>query len=48
MGIKLVTVDARGHFLTALAGVEEPEKKRTTIGHTFIDVFEEAAADAGS
>jgi GMP synthase (glutamine-hydrolysing) len=37
-----VTIDASRRFLDALAGVEEPEKKRTIIGHTFIDVFEEA------
>jgi GMP synthase (glutamine-hydrolysing) len=27
--------------------VEDPEKKRTIIGHTFIDVFEEAARGVG-
>ncbi len=48
MGIRLVTVDASQLFLDALAGVEEPEKKRTAIGHTFIDVFEEATATAGT
>jgi GMP synthase (glutamine-hydrolysing) len=48
MGIKLVTVDASAKFLDALAGVEDPEKKRTVIGHTFIDVFEEATAAAGT
>src|SRR4029079_2537288 len=47
MGIKLVTVDASDQFLSALEGVEDPEKKRTAIGHTFIDVFEKAAANAG-
>ena len=47
MGIDLVTVDASERFLAALAGVEEPERKRTIIGHTFIDVFEEAAAKVG-
>src|SRR5258705_1297687 len=46
-GIKLVTIDAEERFLTALAGVEEPEKKRTIIGHTSIDVFEDAAAQVG-
>ena len=46
-GIKLVTIDAEERFLTALAGVEDPEKKRTVIGHTFIDVFEDAAAEVG-
>ena len=48
MGIKLVTVDASQRFLDALAGVEEPEAKRRAIGHTFIDVFEEATASAGT
>ena len=47
LGIDLVTVDAGDHFLSALAGVEDPERKRTIIGHTFIDVFEDAAAGAG-
>jgi GMP synthase (glutamine-hydrolysing) len=47
-GIKLVTVDASDRFLEALAGVEEPEEKRRRIGHTFIDVFEEAAAEVGA
>ena len=47
LGIKLVTVDAEKRFLEKLAGVEDPEKKRKIIGHTFIDVFEEAAADVG-
>ena len=47
IGIKLVTIDASERFLSALAGVTDPEKKRTIIGHTFIDVFEEAADDAG-
>ena len=46
-GIKLITIDAEQRFLDALAGVEEPEKKRTAIGHTFIDVFEDAAANVG-
>jgi GMP synthase (glutamine-hydrolysing) len=47
LGIKLITIDAEERFLTALAGVEEPERKRKIIGHTFIDVFEDAAADVG-
>jgi len=47
LGIKLITVDASERFLSALSGVEEPEKKRHAIGHTFIDVFEAAAADVG-
>jgi len=48
MGMKLVTVDASARFLDALKGVDDPEKKRTIIGHTFIDVFEEATAREGS
>ena len=41
LGIELVTVDASERFLDALAGVDDPEEKRTIIGHTFIDVFED-------
>src|SRR2546423_12806707 len=47
LGLKLVTVGADTRFLGALAGVEDPEQKRKIIGHTFIDVFEEAAVDVG-
>jgi GMP synthase (glutamine-hydrolysing) len=47
LGVKLVTVDASKRFLDALAGVDEPEAKRRAIGHTFIDVFEEATSGAG-
>ncbi len=47
MGIRLITVRAEKLFLDALAGQSEPEIKRTRIGHTFIDVFEQASADAG-
>ena len=48
MGIDLITVDASEQFLQALAGVADPERKRTVIGHTFIDVFEATARDVGS
>ncbi|HLW92646.1 MAG TPA: glutamine-hydrolyzing GMP synthase [Roseiarcus sp.] len=41
--IPLIHVDAGRRFLGALAGVEEPEQKRKTIGKLFIDVFEEEA-----
>ena len=47
LGIRLVTVDASERFLAALSGVEDPEAKRKIIGHTFIDVFEEATSGAG-
>ena len=42
-GIRLVVVDARERFLTALAGVSDPETKRKIIGREFIRVFEDAA-----
>ena len=45
--IPLVHVDARERFLTALDGVEDPEKKRKTIGGLFIEVFEEEAGKLG-
>jgi GMP synthase (glutamine-hydrolysing) len=48
LGIKLVTIDASERFLKALEGIDEPEAKRRAIGHTFIDVFEEATASAGT
>jgi GMP synthase (glutamine-hydrolysing) len=48
LGIDLVTVDASDRFLDALAGVSDPEEKRRRIGHTFIDVFEDAAEQARS
>lgn len=41
--IKLVTVDAQERFYTALAGVDDPEKKRKIIGKQFIAAFEEEA-----
>ena len=47
LGIDLRTVDAADRFLGQLAGVADPERKRTIIGHTFIDVFEDAAAEVG-
>ncbi|WP_457917182.1 glutamine-hydrolyzing GMP synthase [Candidatus Lokiarchaeum ossiferum] len=37
--------DAEEEFLTNLKGVEDPEKKRKIIGHTFIDVFERKAIE---
>lgn len=38
-------VDAEAIFLERLKGVTEPEEKRKIIGHTFIEVFEQAAKD---
>ena len=39
--LNLTVVQARDRFLNLLKGVEDPEKKRKIIGHTFIDIFEE-------
>jgi GMP synthase (glutamine-hydrolysing) len=50
-GVQLITIDARERFLSALAGVVDPERKRKIIGREFIRVFEAAArnlqAEAG-
>ena len=43
MGIDLRVVDASARFLGELSGIDDPEEKRRRIGHTFIDVFEDAA-----
>jgi GMP synthase (glutamine-hydrolysing) len=45
--VNLVYVDASRRFLSKLAGVEDPEKKRKIIGHEFIRVFEEEARKLG-
>ncbi len=41
--VDLRVIDAKNRFLSALRGVEDPEKKRKIIGNVFIDVFEEEA-----
>jgi GMP synthase (glutamine-hydrolysing) len=41
LGRNLQFVDASDRFLSALAGVIEPERKRRIIGDTFIRVFED-------
>ncbi|MBR6259057.1 MAG: glutamine-hydrolyzing GMP synthase, partial [Oscillospiraceae bacterium] len=46
-GIDLIRVNAEERFLTKLAGVTEPEKKRKIIGEEFIRVFEEEAKKLG-
>jgi len=45
--IPLVHVQAEDVFLKALAGVDDPEQKRKTIGKLFIDVFEAEAKKIG-
>src|SRR5439155_8912143 len=37
----LHVINARDRFLTALAGVSDPQQKRTIIGHVFVDVFKQ-------
>ena len=43
LGLNIDAVDASERFLSKLAGVTEPEKKRKIIGNEFIAVFEEEA-----
>jgi GMP synthase (glutamine-hydrolysing) len=43
LGVNVVRADAEERFLSALAGVEDPEAKRKIIGAKFIEVFEEHA-----
>ena len=44
---ELITVDASDEFLSALAGVTEPEQKRRIVGEKFIRVFESQAKQVG-
>ncbi len=44
-GVDLKVVDAAASFLTALAGVTDPEQKRKIIGREFIRAFELAARE---
>ncbi|HEY5522025.1 MAG TPA: glutamine-hydrolyzing GMP synthase [Desulfuromonadaceae bacterium] len=41
LGVKVIRVDAEERFLTAMAGVSDPEQKRKIIGGLFVDIFEE-------
>jgi GMP synthase (glutamine-hydrolysing) len=43
LGLNLVAVDARERFLSRLAGVTDPERKRKIIGREFIAVFDDEA-----
>jgi GMP synthase (glutamine-hydrolysing) len=46
--LRLIHVDAAERFLTKLAGVEDPERKRAIIGEEFVRCFEEQAARVGN
>jgi len=41
MGLNVKGVDASARFLDALAGIDDPEKKRKAIGRAFIEVFDD-------
>jgi GMP synthase (glutamine-hydrolysing) len=43
LGVRVIRVDAAERFLSALAGVADPEQKRKIIGRTFVEVFDEEA-----
>ncbi len=47
MGMNLIKIDASKRFLSKLAGVKEPEKKRKIIGKEFIEVFSEFSKEIG-
>jgi GMP synthase (glutamine-hydrolysing) len=44
LGLTVIGVQAADRFLERLRGVVDPEEKRRRIGETFIEVFEEQAA----
>ena len=43
MGLNVIGADASKEFLTALAGVSEPEAKRKIIGRLFVETFDKYA-----
>ncbi|HEX4744959.1 MAG TPA: glutamine-hydrolyzing GMP synthase [Candidatus Limnocylindria bacterium] len=45
--LRLVAVDASERFLARLAGVDDPEEKRSRIGEEFVRCFEEEARRIG-
>jgi GMP synthase (glutamine-hydrolysing) len=47
LGVQVLRVNAAERFLTALAGVSDPEAKRKLIGRLFVEVFEEQARHIG-
>ena len=46
--INFVRVNAEGRFLSKLAGISDPERKRKIIGEEFIRVFEEESKKIGA
>lgn len=47
LGLDIKGVDASEMFMSRLAGVSDPEKKRKIIGHSFIDVFRDETKTMG-
>lgn len=47
LGPELLAVDASKEFISALAGVTDPEKKRAIVGEKFIRIFEQQARNLG-
>lgn len=43
-GLNIVHVKAEERFLSALAGISDPEAKRKTIGRVFVELFDEEAS----
>ena len=43
MGLNVIGADASEEFLAALAGVEDPEVKRKTVGRLFVETFDRYA-----
>ncbi len=48
MDINFIYSESTERFLTGLAGVIDPERKRKTIGEEFINVFDEEASKLGT
>jgi len=46
-GARVTFIDASERFLTALAGVSDPEEKRRIVGRAFAEVFEDFARKEG-
>lgn len=46
-GMNVVRIDARERFLSKLAGVTEPERKRKIIGNEFVYCFDEESSKLG-
>jgi GMP synthase (glutamine-hydrolysing) len=44
LGLEVIAAQAGERFLSALAGITDPEAKRRTVGRVFIDVFDAEAA----